>query len=197
MSVTVLTPTLPERAEMLRECILSVQAQTVQPEAHLIWCDTERAGCAAALNKLWPRAVTEWVAVLADDDLIDPEHLQVLLAQAQVSAYAGPVDVVYSYCRVVGRKDGWTPNKPFSAWGVRQGTHPIPATALIRRSLVEKLNGWRQPPGGYEDEDFWRRALDVGARFVQVRRITWSYRWHGGNTLVHDNPSVMAAIGSS
>jgi glycosyltransferase involved in cell wall biosynthesis len=194
VDVTVITPTLPERSELLRECVASVEAQTFAPAAHLIVVDSEREGTGATLNKLWPGVKTEWVAVLADDDLIDPHHLQTLLGMASLVEYEGQAHIVYSYCRVTGRKDGWNPNRPFSAWGVRQGTHPIPATALIRRSLIERVGGWRDPEEGYEDQDFWKRALDVEARFVCVRRITWTYRFHGQNVSAVNNPRVMAAL---
>jgi len=182
VEVTVITPTLPERAELLRECIASVEAQTCPAKAHLIWTDTERRGCAAALNMLWPRVQTEWVAVLADDDVMYPNHLETLLAQAQVSEYEGEVGVVYSYCHVLGRPDGWNPNRPFNARRVLSGDQGIPATALIRRTLVEKLGGWRNWPNMWEDQDFWIRAVRGGARFVCVQRITWAYRFHDTNS---------------
>jgi hypothetical protein len=192
-SITVLTPSLPERGDMLAECVASIVAQTRQPEAHLIGIDYARVGVAEMLNRLWPQADSEWIAVLADDDLADPAHLRVLAAQAALTEYGGPAGVVYSYCRVTGRRDKWCPNRPFSAWALRQENY-VPATALIRKSLIEKLGGWRQPDEGYEDWDFWKRALDAEARFVCVQRITWTYRFHGGNTSARDNPSVMAAL---
>lgn len=172
--IAVLTPALPDRLARLTDCIASVNAQRLPPVAHLIGVDHERAGCATVQNRLLAAADADWVALLADDDLFLPHHLETL------AAHTGDADIVYSYCDVVGRP-GWNPNQEFNPDRLRLFNY-IPSTTLIRASLARDLNGWRPDAAhGFEDWDFWLRALDLGARFQCVPEITWQYIFHGGN----------------
>ena len=173
--VAVVTTSLPERSEFRAECIESVKAQTLTPITHIVMLDYLRAGPAVMLNRMLPACVAseaDWIAQLADDDLIDPHHLETLVA------HSDDADIVYSYCRVEGR--GFNPNSPFDPDRLRRENY-IPATTLIRTGLCEEL-GWRADSAyGFEDWDFWLRALDAGARFVCVPEETWTYRFHGSN----------------
>jgi glycosyltransferase involved in cell wall biosynthesis len=175
MSVCVITPSIPERHAMLRECLASVAAQTRAPDEHTIAIDHARAGVASTLNRLAASASGDWLAVLADDDVLDPGHLATL---EQGTARG---DIVYSFCRVVGRP-GWCPNRRFDADELRRANY-IPATALIRRELWKELGGWRSDTR-HEDHDFWLRALAAGGVFVCIPEVTWTYRFHGGNRSV-------------
>ena len=175
MRVAVVTPSLPERESFRAECIASVNAQTAQPITHLVMLDYERVGPATMLNRMLPSCLAagaEWIAQLADDDLMDAHHLEILVA------HSTDADIVYSYCRVEGR--GFNPNSPFDADRLRRENY-IPATTMIRAGLCDEL-GWRSDSAyGFEDWDFWLRALDAGARFVCVPEQTWTYRFHGSN----------------
>jgi glycosyltransferase involved in cell wall biosynthesis len=175
VKVSLITPSIPERYAMLGECLASIAAQTRPPDEHLIAVDHARSGVARTLNRLAAHASGEWLAVVADDDLLDPWHLATL-EQATTRG-----DVVYPFCRVVGRP-GWSPNRLFDAEALRRANY-IPATALIRRKLWTELGGWA-PAARHEDHDFWLRALAVGAVFVCVPTVTWTYRFHGGNRSV-------------
>src|SRR5690242_6397610 len=63
--VSVLTPSIPERADMLRECRKSVEAQTADVWIeHLIYVDADRQGCAKSMNALADRAAGEWLLPL-------------------------------------------------------------------------------------------------------------------------------------
>ena len=167
--IAVLTPTIPERAEMLEECKASVRAQTLQPVEHLIELDEKRTlACGPQLNRMAKRTDCEWLATLADDDLLLPHHLETL------AAHADEADVVYSYCEVTGRD--WSPNMPYDP---DADMPQIPATALIRRSLWEEVK-WGKDLRA-EDNDFWLRCQRKGARFVCVPEVTWVYRFHGHN----------------
>lgn len=171
MSVSVITPSLPTRAGMLAECMASVAAQTHKPIEHLVAIDHGKRGPSVVRNGLLAAAAGEWVATLDDDDLFQPHHLE------RLSRETG--DIIYGWCEVTGKP--WNPNRHFNADELRQGNY-IPATALIRTSLLRDLGGWhRDPRGGYEDWDLWLRALEAGAAFTCVPEITWTYRFHGGN----------------
>jgi glycosyltransferase involved in cell wall biosynthesis len=171
--IAVLTASIPERHELLAECIASVSAQTLKPVQHVIGIDHERAGCVPTMNRMLKSVDADWVALLADDDLMYPHHLETL------HAHTDEGDIVYSWCDVEGRN--WNPNTPFDADRLRQANY-IPSTSLIRKSLIDKLGGWDADAAhGWEDWNFWLRALDVKARFVCVSEITWRYRFMGDN----------------
>lgn len=63
MSVTVITPSLPSRANLLAESCRSVAAQERPPDAHLIGIDHRREGSAANRNRLVRAATTDWLAL--------------------------------------------------------------------------------------------------------------------------------------
>ena len=173
--VAVVTASLPERAAFRAECLASVAAQTLAPVAHIVAVDYERAGPATMLNRMLPACVAadaDWVAQLADDDLLDANHLELL------AAHSASADIVYSWCRVEGRS--FNPNRDFDEAALRASNY-IPATTMIRTRLCTQL-GWRDDSThGFEDWDFWLRALDAGARFVCVPEVSWTYRFHGAN----------------
>ena len=177
MRISVITASLPTRGAMLAECVASVGAQTLRPAEHLIGVDHARLGPANVRSRLLDAATGDWIAVVDDDDLLYPEHLATLAAASE------GMDVIYSYCEVEGRD--WSPNRGFDPDVLRYSNY-IPITTLIRGDLARLLNGWRSDAvNGWEDWDFWLRAMDAGARFTCVPRVTWRYRFHDGNRTNH------------
>lgn len=171
--ISVITASLPDRAGMLAECIASVGSQTLPAGEHLIAVDHAHRGPAALRTELAQAAGGEWIAVVDDDDVLLPNHLATLAG--------ADADIVYTYCTVEGRD--WNPNQPFDPDELRRRSY-IPATALLRASLVAQLGGWRPDAecvNRWEDWDFYLRALDLGASFACIPEITWRYRFHGSN----------------
>ncbi len=173
--VSVLTPTIHPRRQMLAECRESVISQWTSPGErrfeHLILLDRMRYGCAVTMNKLARAAKGEWLLPLADDDLLLPGCLENLLEAT------GEADVVYPPPVVEG--------EPLHAF---VGEPPvIPSLALIRASLWKTLGGYEEDREQQEDRDFWTRALNHGARFVRYEGpSTWTYRFHKGNKSRND-----------
>lgn len=176
MRIAVLTPAIPERGQMLAEAIASVAAQTRAPDLHLVLVDHERNGCAVAHNRMLAAALAagcDYVALLADDDVLYPNHLEVLAAAADGA------EVVYSWCDVEGRD--WNPNADFDPDRLTRESY-IPGTALLHAKTVATLGGWRADAAfGWEDWDLYKRLLAAGKRFVCVPEVTWKYRFHGTN----------------
>jgi glycosyltransferase involved in cell wall biosynthesis len=156
---------------MLRECQLSVAAQTEPAEVyeHLILVDDERKGCAWAMNQLAARARGYWLLPLADDDLILPGCLTALLNRSSEG------DIIYSPPFVSMNGDG-------HFWGVPP---QIPSFALIRRDLWMSLGGYDESLIREEDRRLWTKALEQGATFVRIPEPLWVYRFHGGNKSYH------------
>lgn len=118
------------------------------------------------------QADTEWLLPLDDDDVLDPDCVEILLRHSK------DADVVYPFCRMEGRTDGWVPNRLFNPRTLMRRPF-IPVTALIRRDLFDLLAGYRKVP--MEDWDFYARAWLHGARFKCVPEVLWTYRFHEAN----------------
>lgn len=189
-SIAVITPSLPTRADKLADACASVSAQTLPASVHLVGVDHARKGSVAVRNELVAAAHgCEWVAFLDDDDVLYPNHLELLHG----AATRENADIVYSWCDVTGRA-GWNPSRHFDPQALRRGNY-IPITCLVRRSTLAELGGFRpydQWPAelqtfdggtfnGHEDWDLWLRALDAGARFHCVPEPTWRYQLHPGS----------------
>ena len=165
-----ITPTLPERSELLRECKSSVQVQTVSVR-HLVGEDTDREGPSVVRNRLVGSSETDWILPLDDDDTLDPDYVEVIQPHL-----TDDVDVVYSWCRVEGLPD-WTPNRLFNDALLLKGNF-IPVTACVRKSLWEEVGGWPEPPDRAqpgEDWEFWKLCLGAGAVFKLVPEVLWVY----------------------
>lgn len=164
--VTVITATMPDRKDLLREAMESVRRQTLQPADHLIGVDYKQVGGYRLRNILASAVDTTWLHVLDDDDVFFPEHLEKLMASSQEA------DVVYSWCQSEG-DDFQLYNRPFDPELLRT-TSIVSHNAMVRTELVLDMGGWEQEKG--YDWRFWVRALDAGARFVCVPEQTWLYR---------------------
>lgn len=169
--ISVLTAALPERTEMLQEAIASVRAQTFGAVEHLYALDLEHQGAGPVLNRLLEEAAGEWVMVLDDDDLLDPNHLDVC------HQHFPDHDVVYSLPRVEGAVFRQY-DEPFNP-AVLAVRNIVSHTALMRTNMVRALGGWN--PVRWFDWDLFTRLDSVGAEFHQVPEVTWTYRIHGRN----------------
>lgn len=164
--ITVLTSAIPKRLGMLAECMESVRNQTLRPHAHYVHIDYEKSGTVKALNRMFWWVETEFVALLADDDLMYPEHLE------KLRGAIGDHAVAYSWCECGGQ----IPHV--------DNDSVIAANVLIRSSEIVKAGGWvLDSHGSNSCEDFrmWDSIRDQGGTFVCVPEITWEYRFHGDN----------------
>lgn len=173
LDLTVITATTPERSALFGEALKSLHAQTLKPSYRFMRDDQHR-GPAQTLNQLAAGVDTEWLFRLDDDDLLDPDHFEVLSHWLD----QGDADIVYTYCRVDGVDD---PNRfqvrwqsVGNGWGELYERNWIPCSAAIRTELFHDLGGYDDVPE--EDWDLWKRALDVDATFVCVPCATWTYR---------------------
>jgi cellulose synthase/poly-beta-1,6-N-acetylglucosamine synthase-like glycosyltransferase len=190
MSVTVLTATLGRRPEMLAEAVASVQAQTMQPLEHVVVDDgsfsvevgharvlhVSRRGLGAARNAGLQDARGEAVALLDDDDLWHPEHLELCWAEMQRTG----ADVVYADCEEVGRRDGWSFTvRDFDADLLeRENYLCVPAT-LVRTASLRAVGGFCT--GALEDWETWKKMSRAGLSFVHLPQVTVTYRFHTDN----------------
>lgn len=176
--VTVVTPTIPARRELLLEAQASIHAQT-EPCLDLCGIDTEGLGPATVRNRLLQLVPTPYVAFLDDDDLLDPEHVAILLSILETTN----ASVAYSYCRVTGPAAVEIP-RPVDerqVWRrMHQGRNCIPVTVLARTSAI-RAGGCFDPADRYEDYALWMRLKRLGHRFALYPHETWTYRMLGEN----------------
>lgn len=191
--VTVVTPTIPTRRELLVRCMNSVDNQTVPVESHLIMSQPPIEGmqgpvhCAHQQNHLLPSVRTEWTMRLADDDLLLPQHIEIL------SRHFADADVIYSYDANHDR-----PRTDCTSWGQEWLVNKLAETnwidgsaVAIRTDLLRAVGGWPTMwTGGNHlgfqghfvgmkaNADDWAcfyRLAQAGARFHCVPQGTWMY----------------------
>lgn len=167
-SIAVVTSAIPERLDLLTESLASVAQQSRLPDEQLICIDYAYRGTAQTLNRALAGVTSDFVAVLQDDDVLYPNHLAVLEANSEGA------DVVYSRCDA-----DWPVVNIDADFNARllKFCNYIPATALIRTSLLREVGGW--PEADWEDHELWKLLVERGARFVKVNEVTWHYRRHG------------------
>ncbi len=164
--VSVITPTIPQRAHFLRECELSVAAQTWPDVEHVSICDVDGEGNSRTTNRGAAAAEGAWLIPLADDDLLLPGCIEILMAERHHA------DIIYAPPLVTGNEDRW--------W-FYQEPPVIPSFGLIKTSLWRELGGYDETLEHEEDRDLWTKALDAGATFKRVDYPCWVYRQHVGN----------------
>jgi hypothetical protein len=189
--VTVVTPTIPPRAELLQRATMSVINQTVKPVAHLVMPDIKRLGAPKMLDQCLRHAQSEWVAILADDDEFLPHHLETLWNLLDETG----ADVAYSHFRFSNQPDAGHLEKfrgqPFNYEKPRQMT----GVYVGRRELLLDIGGHSAlfDENSYDLDEEGHR---IGEDFHLVKRlaheripvavspeVTWIYHVGHGNTL--------------
>jgi hypothetical protein len=183
--VTVVIPHIPTRPNALARAVKSAATQTVKPRGIVIATDTYRDGSAITRNRGMYMADTNWLAFLDDDDVLLPNHLEVLLDHAEATG-AG---VIYSGCTVIGQDGREVPSReewgrfglPFDADLLRDHSW-LPVTSLVHHSLAKKALFGAPESSIYDDWGFYLRLLDLGATFSHVPVKTWIWNHTGKNT---------------
>lgn len=85
IDLTVLTPSIPERREWLKECMDSVQAQTVPVTRHVV--SVGQIPAVAHQNLLLKNVETDWFCFLADDDSWAPNFVERVQECVELAPY--------------------------------------------------------------------------------------------------------------
>lgn len=166
--ITVITPTVPGREALLKECRASVDVLGLP---HLIALDSRGDGPAAVRNRMIGLVETEWTLFLDDDDLLFPNYVDA------VTPLLDDADVVYTAWQLSGAIDP-VPLPTFNADLLRQRNF-IPVTACVRTSALRFIGGFQNVE--LEDHALWRDLLDAGFRFAYTPVIAWHYRRFPGS----------------
>lgn len=168
--VTVLTPTIESRFELLHEAAMSVRNQTLRGVEHDVLLDAHGDGPAATRNLLLAAVTTPYVAFLDDDDLLDADHCERLLRLLE----ATHADVAYSWHRsgpATPRPRRWHEATRL----MRGGRNVIPVTVLAKTASIIDAGGF-DPADRYEDYSLWLRMIERGCAFALEPAETWTYR---------------------
>lgn len=145
-----------------------VAAESRDPRVRWIGLPQNSGHQSTPNNEGLRQARGELIAYHGHDDLWLPHHLAVMVAAID----ANGADLVHSLCLMV-------PSEGDSGWLLvpqrELGTYAPPLCIVHRKSLTERLGGWRPyretgttPP----DVDLWRRAAASGAKLAFVPRLT-------------------------
>jgi glycosyltransferase involved in cell wall biosynthesis len=209
VDVLVVMPSLPARYEMRQRALASITDEDVSYK-YVVQYDNNGRGPAVCRNNGIKAATlmgytSEWIAFLDDDDMFKPGHLTKCVLHAEATG----ADVVYPWFDLVrlGKprndwafllvegKDAF--GQEFNADALRKNNY-IPVTALVRRSMFEKVGGFPVPGSEEwphvqnEDWGLWLRLLDAGAKFSHLPERTWTWDHHGKNT--SGRPDMAAKI---
>ena len=200
--ISVVTPTSGKRPSMLAEAVASVQKQTLRALEHFIVDDgsesvpdmegvtvlrVPQGGPGPARNAAIAVARGEAIALLDDDDLWHPHHLETVWAAMQES----DADVVYADCVVQDRRDGYgfAVEDFIGDTILERNFLCLPAT-LVRTASVRAVGGFPDEPRG-QDWSLWKAMHRAGMRFLHVPEVTVTYRFHTDNiTYGGVNPDV-------
>jgi hypothetical protein len=186
--VTVCMPSIPPRwtatgRYMAQRAVASVGAQTRPPDALIIAMDTGHEGVWVTRQRALSSVRTEWAAQFDDDDEMEPNHLERLVAHAEDTG----ADYVFSYFTPVGMADplGYF-GKPFDP----AAPHTTTGVILVRTALAQQIGYTGPAPGDRvagEDDRFTRACVALGAKIVHLPERTW--RWHYHAWTGHPNTS--------
>ena len=164
--VTIITATIPTRADLLARAVASVKAQTVQPAAHLIMEDTEKIGGAAVLDKLLKKVRTKYVAVLDDDDELLPRHIEAIYTSITES----DADLVYPWFRYQTSGNAGHLERYFGVAWSNDDVHQVPITWIAKTLTIKRAGGFSE---GYitESMDLDSGGNRIGYDFILIQRL--------------------------
>ena len=192
-TISVITPVHPARIHsgLFAECLQSIHAQTLLPDAHCVAIDVDSQGAAPTRQRALMMAKTDWVAMLDSDDLFKPRHLRQMLT----CALEREADFVYSWFNILqdfgGGQRRVLEEDPIFPMGHYLNPwdpeHPIETTitTFVRTELAQSV-GFQALDRGHdqnsgEDFAFTLSCQAAGAKIEHLVRKTWLWRHHSIN----------------
>jgi glycosyltransferase involved in cell wall biosynthesis len=201
------------RANLLSRTITSIRQQTVLPAEIIVVDDgsSDDTGAVAARagarvlrheSNLGPGAARNtgvgatsqpWVAVLDSDDQWLPHHLGTLWPLREGHDLLAAPAISAGWTDPDRRLVGWPGRHPLRLKSPAQllyPENPIPSTALLRRSAIDRVGGYDEELRFGEDLDLYARILEDGGGVV-APVVTSVYHRHAAQTTA-DRASTLA-----
>ncbi|MBP8937033.1 MAG: glycosyltransferase [Agrobacterium sp.] len=136
----------------------------------------ENGGLSIARNTGISATTSEYLFFLDADNMIYPRCLGQLARALDRSAAA----FSFSMLEVFAGRSGVIGTRIFDAGLMAEGNY-IDAMAMIRRSALEAVDGYRPMQYGWEDYELWLRLIERGMTGIQVPELLGRYRSHGNS----------------
>ena len=136
--------------------------------------DQENRGLAEARNRGIREAKSEFILPLDADNKIRPAYLEKSL---QIFRTAPQIGVIYGDLEFFGERQGRL-NAPEPDPDLLIAYNFIDACAIFRKIVWEDCAGFDScmPISGFEDWDFWLRAVEANWKFFHIPEILFDYR---------------------
>ncbi len=184
------------------DATLAIARAFAERDARIRVVTQANGGVAAARNRGYAEtnAAAEFVIFLDNDDMWEPDALQLLMQSLRQNPNAAAVT---GFCRAVdadgkflqaeapvswemtrtrnGHIEACPPGEPIT-FDVITCQNPIisPGMVLIRRTFLEQAGAWDQAVAPADDWDIWARLTLLGP-ILTLNRVVLRYRMHGGN----------------
>ena len=147
----------------------AAMSRVLEPFAgRVVHVQQEPINVSVARNAGSRRARGRYIASLDGDDRWYPEYLASLVPLAE-----GGLDVVYPNAVFFGHRDfegslfqdHWPSKRPVDLCSILGRESNVFTSALVRRSIFEKVGGYNERLNSSEDLDLWLRIAEAGGRF--------------------------------
>jgi glycosyltransferase involved in cell wall biosynthesis len=178
MKILVIVPTMPSRAELLKEAIESLEGQTRKADEIVVRSNIDDRGAPIGLaeryNEVLEQSDCDAFLVLCDDDKLDPCYIQKTVDVMEREK----VDIVYTDCHIFGDRN--MIGHALGEWNrdnIERNTVPL-VTSLCKRSAWKKAGGFSSVP--FIDWDFWWKCFYTGATAYWLKEPLFWWRDHAG-----------------
>lgn len=130
----------------------------------------------ASLNIGFSVATGDWHTWTSDDNILDPDFIETLLAFAE----SQDLEFVYSNYQIIDEFSNFVQTSFVDPPTNLYKGNCIGASFLYRNEIFSNLGGYDESKAMYEDYDFWIRILKSGARMGICPSAPYSYRIHSG-----------------
>ena len=173
--ISVIIPYNKDRG-FLKEAIKSVKTQSYGDWELIL----EKGDCTLGqnLNTAILGARGEYIKVLAEDDLLTPDSLDILIKG--IRGY----DWVYSDAENFGMLGGWPPrsnDKTVTLESMLKGNGIHGGTTLYRKSMLIEVGCYDATLWTGEEYDLHLKLLKAGYSHRHIPGIVYRYRLHGSN----------------
>lgn len=136
--------------------------------------------CAYNINRGLERAKGEYVKILAEDDLLTPDCLEILVKGIQ------GYDFVYGDGENFGDLDGWPEryyDKTVTLESMLESNGINGGGVLYRTDMLREVGGWDESLWTAEEYDLHLKLLKAGYKHKHVPEVVYRYRrWEGNKS---------------